>query len=98
MTRDPRPSGPPERDSLLKKRAKSARSLGFYTLIPTMMGVGPLLGYLLGSLVERRYGYAPWISFGGVILGAVASVRQVILLLRRGEQAERGDSEDESLK
>jgi F0F1-type ATP synthase assembly protein I len=98
MNHERRPVRPPEPESRLQKKARSARSLGFYTLIPTMMGVGPLLGYLLGSSLERRFGHAPWISFGCVILGAVASVRQIILLLRRGEQAERSDSESESLK
>lgn len=69
----------------LARRARAARSIGFGTMIPTMLGVGPVLGYLLGILLERRLGGAPWVSFGGVVLGGVASVRQVILLLRRGQ-------------
>ena len=71
-------------EKALARRARAARSLGYATMIPTMLGVGPVLGYLLGSLVERRFGGAPWFSFGGVVLGGIASVRQVILLLRRG--------------
>lgn len=59
-----------------------ARGVGAYLMIPTMMGVGPVLGYLLGSWLERRYGYAPWLSFAGVVLGAVASVRQIIRILQ----------------
>jgi hypothetical protein len=96
MSNQRSPSRPPEPDSRLQRKARAARSIGFYTLIPTMMGVGPLLGYFAGSWLERRFGHAPWLSFGCVILGAVASVRQIILLLRRGEQAGDGDSESES--
>ena len=69
----------------LTKRARAARSIGYATMIPTMLGVGPVLGYLLGILLERRFGGAPWLSFGGVVLGGIASVRQVILLIRRGQ-------------
>jgi F0F1-type ATP synthase assembly protein I len=77
-------------EKALIKRARASRSLGYATMIPTMLGVGPLLGFLLGSLLERRFGGAPWLSFGGVVLGGIASVRQVILLLQR----ERSDSKN----
>jgi ATP synthase protein I len=73
-------------------RSESARSIGFYTLIPTMMGVGPALGFFLGTWLERRFGHAPWLSFGCVVLGGVASVRQVVLLLKRAGESEAGDS------
>jgi F0F1-type ATP synthase assembly protein I len=98
MSNQRSPSLSPEPESRLQKKARAARSIGFYTLIPTMMGVGPLLGFFVGSQLERRFGHAPWLSFGCVILGAMASVRQIVLLLRRGEQADGGDSETESPK
>jgi F0F1-type ATP synthase assembly protein I len=72
----------------LNRRARTSRSIGFATMIPTMLGVGPLLGYLLGALLERRFGHAPWFGLGGVVLGGVASVRQVILLLKRSNEAD----------
>jgi len=75
-------------------RSDTARSVGYYTLIPTMLGVGPLLGYFLGAFLERRFGYAPWLSFGCVVLGGVASVRQIILLLRRAKASEAGETPD----
>ena len=79
-----RPGQPPERPNALQRRARGMRAVGFYTAIPTMMVVGPVLGYFLGSWVEGRFGHAPWFVFGGVVLGGVASVRQVSLLLQRG--------------
>ncbi len=73
----------PER---LRKTADAARKIGFYTMIPTVLLVGPVLGYLLGSWLERRFDHAPWPSFGGIVLGLVASARQVIQILRRAQQ------------
>lgn len=64
------------------RRAELARGVGAYLMIPMMMGVGPVMGYLLGAWLERRYGHAPWLSFAGVVLGAVASVRQIIRILQ----------------
>lgn len=75
----------------LAKRAQQARSVGYYTMIPTMMVVGPVLGFLLGSWLESRFGHAPWFVLGFVILGGVASVRQVVLILERGNAAAKRD-------
>lgn len=83
----PRP-GPPDR---AQRAAELARGIGAYTVIPVMMAVGPVLGYLLGSWLESKFGHAPWLSFGCVILGAAASVRQIILILRRAQPRESED-------
>jgi ATP synthase protein I len=68
-----------------RQSAEAARKIGFYTTIPAMLLVGPVLGYLLGSWLEHRFGHAPWFVLGGVTLGFVASVRQVIRVLRQAE-------------
>lgn len=59
------------------------RDVGIYTTIPTMLVVGPLLGYLLGHWAAGRWGHAPAFETGGVVLGLLAAVRQVWLLLKR---------------
>jgi ATP synthase protein I len=68
-----------------RQTADAARKIGFYTLIPTMLAVGPILGYLLGSWLERRFDHSPWFAFGGILLGLAASVRQIIVILRRAQ-------------
>jgi hypothetical protein len=68
-----------------------ARGIGAFTVIPMMMAVGPVLGYFLGAWLESKFGHAPWLSFGCVILGAAASVRQIILILRRARPRESKD-------
>ena len=46
------------------------------------LAVGLLGGYFAGSWLEGRYGHAPWFSFGGLVLGGVASVRKMVQIFR----------------
>jgi hypothetical protein len=64
-----------------EQRGKLVRDIGTYTLIPTMMLVGPLLGWWIGRQIEGKWGGYPWPSVAGALFGMVAAVRQVYLLL-----------------
>lgn len=68
-----------------RRAGEAARKIGFYTTIPATLLAGPVIGYLLGSWLERRYDHAPWFVFGGVALGFTASIRQVIRILRQAQ-------------
>ena len=46
-----------------------------------LVAVGLLGGYFAGTWLEGRYGHAPWFSFGGLVLGGVASVRKMVQIL-----------------
>lgn len=81
--RDPRDRDRTKLEKYLTRRAQQTRSVGYATMIPTMMAAGPVLGFLLGNWLEGRYGHSPWFVVGGVILGSIASFRQVIRLLNR---------------
>jgi uncharacterized protein YqgC (DUF456 family) len=67
-----------------EKRAKQYRDIGIYTAIPMMLVVGPVLGYFLGHLAEKRWGHEPYLSGGGALVGLLAAARQVWLILQRG--------------
>jgi F0F1-type ATP synthase assembly protein I len=60
-----------------------ARDIGTYTLIPMLMLAGPAVGYILGLLVQNRWGGEPWGAVIGMLVGLVAGFRQVFLLLAR---------------
>lgn len=77
-------------DRLGKDSGRSARDIGNYTLIPMMMVVGPVLGYLVGRWVEGRFGGEPWFGVGGIVFGLVAAVRQIVIMLRRGSDRPGG--------
>lgn len=76
----------PLHDRLGKNDGKSARDIGSYTLIPMMMVVGPIIGYLMGHYLEGRIGGEPWLGVVGIMFGLAAAVRQIILLLQKRSQ------------
>jgi len=77
-------------DDKAARRGKQIRDIGSYTLIPMMMLVGPVLGFLIGKWVEKQWGYAPWPSTGGALFGLAAAVRQIYLILTQRDQTRRG--------
>ena len=68
---------------------RTMRDLGSYTIIPMMMVVGPVIGWLMGRYAESRLGGEPWLGVAGVFLGLAAAVRQIILMLQRRAEQER---------
>jgi hypothetical protein len=80
----------PLHDRLGRQGGKSARDIGSYTLIPMMMVVGPVIGYLMGHYVEGRFGGEPWLGVVGIMFGLAAAVRQIILMLQK-RSADQGD-------
>ena len=68
-------------DRLGKDGGRSARDIGNYTLIPMMMVVGPVMGYLVGHWAEGRFGGEPWLGVGGIVFGLAAAVRQIVIML-----------------
>lgn len=65
-----------------RNRGRRLRDVGIYTTIPTMLVVGPVLGYLLGHWAAGRWGHAALFEAGGAALGLLAAARQVWLLLK----------------
>jgi len=63
---------------------RAMRDVGLYTSIPIMLGVGPALGWWLGTLAEKRWGGEPWGEVVGVLFGLAAAVRQVYKAIKQG--------------
>jgi F0F1-type ATP synthase assembly protein I len=59
---------------------------GLLTAIPCVLFVGPVLGYLLGTAVDRRWPFAPWGLGVGIILGLAASGRVTAQLIRQAQE------------
>lgn len=87
-------------DPAKQKRAVGdrARDLGAYTLIPMLMLAGPAVGYVLGLLVQRRWGGEPWGAVVGMLVGLVAGFRQVFLLLARFSKKDQSNESGQSDK
>ena len=78
-------SGGPE-SRLNRKVAKSAKDIGTYTLIPSLMVAGPVVGFLVGRGLEKYIGGEPWGAIGGLLFGVVAAFRQIFLLLNKANK------------
>lgn len=78
---------------LSKERARLARQVGLLTSIPFVMLAGPVVGYLAGSWLDRRFGTAPVFLIILLIVGLVAAGRETYKLIRL---ASREDTENSS--
>ena len=59
------------------------KSAGLLLAIPTLLIVSPLVGFFLGSLIDRRFGTTPWITLAGLVFGFAAGAREVARIYRR---------------
>ena len=57
--------------------------MGLLATIPIIMVVAPLVGYLVGSLLDNWLGTDPWMVVIFIILGFVASGKEIYNILRR---------------
>lgn len=73
----------PAASGLGRRFGKTAQDIGAYTMIPSLMIAGPVVGYLLGRGFEKLFGGEPWGAVVGMLLGVVAAFREVFLLLQR---------------
>ena len=59
-----------------------ARDVGVFTAIPGMLIAGPALGYFLGKYAGQKWGHEQTAITIGVVVGFIASVRQIWLLIK----------------
>lgn len=57
--------------------------VGLLTMIPAMLLAGPVIGFLIGNYIDKRFETAPWFMVVFVGLGFVASVRQTIAIIKK---------------
>ncbi len=64
---------------------------GLLTAIPFVLLVGPILGYYLGSALDRHWAHAPWGMLIGIILGLLSSARVTIQLIQQARNSNDRD-------
>ena len=65
------------------KNNRFIRQVGLLTTIPVMLLSGPLIGFLIGDYIDKRFGTTPWFMVLCLMLGIVASIRQTINIIRK---------------
>jgi len=71
-----------------KKESKYSvyKQLGILTTIPAILAVGPILGYFMGSYLDKKLNSSPYLMILFIIFGFVASGRQVYSLVTRSSK------------
>lgn len=59
------------------------RQLALAGVIPIMMAVGPLIGYLIGNWLDSWLRTAPWLMVVFIGFGFVASGKEVYNIVRK---------------
>ena len=68
------------------------KQLGVLTTVPIILLVGPVVGYLAGAWLDRKFQIYPWLTISAVSLGFLASGREVVRLLRSVLKSENKSS------
>jgi hypothetical protein len=55
---------------------------GLLTFVPVVLAAGPLAGYFLGEYLEKKIGFAPYLSLIFMGFGFYTSVREIIKILK----------------
>lgn len=72
-----------------KSPYEGLRSAGLLLTIPTLLIVAPLVGFFVGSWLDRRFATAPWLGIGGLAAGFAAAGRETYRIYRRYEAEEK---------
>ncbi len=67
---------------------QQVKQLGALITVPVILLVGPLVGFFFGSWLDRKFGLHPFATTGFVILGFIASGREVVRLLKQISKGE----------
>ena len=65
------------------------KQIGALTAIPILLVLGPLLGYFFGNWIDGKFQIYPWCTIGFLILGFVASGKEIFSLLKQVWNSEK---------
>lgn len=62
------------------------RQLALLTTIPVVLVAGPVVGYLIGSFLDQRFGTSPWLMFFFTFMGVISGIKQTIALIKKADR------------
>ena len=62
---------------------KATKRMGAFMTIPFVLGVPPIIGWLIGSFLDKLMGTDPYIMFFFLIVGFVAGFKEVYRIIKR---------------
>ncbi|MDI6808032.1 MAG: AtpZ/AtpI family protein [Candidatus Eisenbacteria bacterium] len=72
----------------------SLREAGLLSTIPFLLAGGPVIGFFVGSFLDKRLGTSPYLSIVFVVLGFVAGIREVYKVISLAMREERKREEE----
>jgi ATP synthase protein I len=74
-----------EREKKDEEKARLAQQVGAYITIPFILLASPLVGWLLGSWLDKKFHTQPYLLLLCIFLGFLAGIREVIRVIKRFE-------------
>ena len=71
---------------------KRAKQLGLLSVIPALLAVAPLVGFFMGTWIDRWFGTEPVFKLIFLALGFAAGMRETITLIKRAQESENGSN------
>lgn len=62
---------------------EKATMIGIYMTIPFILAVPPVMGWLIGSWLDKYFNTIPWITYVLIILGFAAGIREFYRILKK---------------
>jgi F0F1-type ATP synthase assembly protein I len=66
-----------------RERYRRIRQIGTLAMIPMILLVSPLIGYVLGRLIDDLLHTSPWFQLIMLFLGLCAGVNQTYTLIKK---------------
>lgn len=62
---------------------KNIKQIGAFVTIPFVLAVPPILGWLIGSWLDKEFGTAPFLMLILIIFGFAAGIFELYRLIKR---------------
>lgn len=66
-----------------EQKQKTIRQLGVYMTLPFVLAVPPVLGWLIGSWLDKKLNTAPFLMYLLIVLGFISGFREFFRILKR---------------
>ena len=70
--------------------------VAYYTGLGFILPAGAVAGYIIGWLLDRGLGTAPWLSLAGAFAGVAGAIVEILQVLTRAEKQQDASGNDSS--
>jgi hypothetical protein len=62
------------------------RQIGLLSAIPFILALAPIVGYFLGTYLDKKFQTEPWLQFILLGLGFIAGVRETVKIVKMAQR------------